>query len=270
MGAAIQLRAGDTFIHLLHVEDTEFALRLLEHLDGSRNRDALIAEFGSAHAVSIDALLGALDEWLWRAPHAFDYLAQFAGKALQGRVLSCGHAASAEAMRAACRDHELAPLTDWLELAPGDLIVCAIEAPDLTLQRQVNERAVRAGVACLFVDLSHGQHATLGPLYVPGESSCLACFRARLLQTSESPEELQAFEQHMLQSGAALPSFGVLPAHRQWVLGMTMSEVVAFFSQHRPLRTLNRAVTISFEELRVWSEPVWPLPHCEACGHARA
>lgn len=267
MDDAIQLRAGDEYVHLLRVDQPELALRVLGLLDGRIDRDALLRELGAEHEGFVVALLSTLDEWLVPASR-FDYLAHFgdvAPRLAAARVLVCGHTESIDALAVACHAHEIAYHTDLEAIEPHDLIVCAIERPDLALQHRIAELATRAHVACLFVDLSSGRHATLGPLYVPSESACIVCFRTRLHENSESPAELAAIDQHMLETERPLPAFGLLPAHRQWVLGMAMTEVIAFYTRHRPLRTLGRAVTVSFEELRTWSEPVWRVPGCPVC-----
>lgn len=265
---SLQLRAGDETVHLLRSDQPELAERVLQRLaEGALTETALAREIGDAAFVR--ALLATVGEWLipqGGAPDAFDYLAHFPGASLQdARIVVSGHAPSTELVRASAAEHEIASSADLDEVRAGDLIVCVIEQPDLSLQLGVNARAIEAGVACLFVDLSHGHHATLGPTYVPGASACIACFRVRLHENSESPAELAAAERHMNERRAPLPAFGLLPAHRQWVLGMAFTEVVAFHTRHRPLRTLGRAITVSFEETRSWSEPVWRVPRCPAC-----
>lgn len=261
---SLQLRAGDETVHLLRSDRPELATRTLRRLTETALSEAALAE-EIGDATFVRELLTTVDEWLVRQESTFDYLAHFPGASLQNaRILVCGHDPSAALVRASADEHTIVSYTDFDEHRAGELVVCVIERPDWGLQRDVNARAIAAGAACLFVDLSHGHHATLGPLYLPGESACIACFRTRLLENSESPAELAAANQHMLEHGA-LPAFGLLPAHRQWVLGMALTEIVAFYTRHRPLRTRGRALTVSFEELRSWSEPVWRVPRCAAC-----
>jgi len=150
------------------------------------------------------------------------------------------------------------------ECVGGQLTVCAWEQLDAKLVSQVNEAACREGRPCLFVDLSHGCHATIGPFYVPGESSCYECYRQRWRQNTAALAEADAAWDAARQRPAA--PHGTLPAFRYQVAGVAAGEVFAFFSRHRPLRTLNRAVTVDFEALQMWSEPVWRIPWCQSCG----
>ncbi len=150
------------------------------------------------------------------------------------------------------------------EHASDRLTICVWEQLDPKLILQVNEAACREARPCLFVDLSHGCHATIGPFYVPGESSCYDCYRQRWRQNTAALAEADA-AWDAAHERPAVPH-GTLPAFRYQAAGLAASEVFAFISRHRPLRTLNRAVTVDFEALRMWSEPVWRVPWCPSCG----
>ena len=233
---SIQLRAGDERVHVLHVDDQKAALCILRgepHPD-TELRDEL------RRALAEDWL--ATDEA--RGP---DYLVQFGFRG----TLGVGIASA-----------ELATLSGLPE--GDDVLISVTDAPDYKAHARINERAVRERKPCLFIDLSHGQHATVGPFYVPGEGACYECFRIRLRENTESYAELTAAEAHMLEHGP-LPGAGLLPAHRAWVLGLAATELLAFASRHRPLRTLNRVVTVAFEELRSFTEPAWRVPTCAVC-----
>ena len=158
-------------------------------------------------------------------------------------------------------------MTHWplSDLPAAGALACVWEAPDLSLCLEVNRAACERRVPCLFVDLSHGRHATVGPFFVPGEGACLACLRARLRETTAAFAELDAAERLMRETGEPLPAFGCLPAHRHLVCGLAAGEIVAFFTRHRPLRTLSRAITVALEQAETWSEPVHRVPWCEAC-----
>ena len=280
MDAAIQLRAGDEAIHLLHTGDPELALRILALLDGRLDRAALLERVESVHGPFVGELLDALAEWLVDAEAQtgdLAYLARFARPGAEAerilaasRIVVLGHSPSVELAERLCAEHGLAVASSETgepsDLGPDDTLLCVSERPDLTLQLHANALAVRSGAACLFVDLSHGRHATVGPFYVPGESACIGCFRIRLRENAESHAELIAAERLMLETGEALPAYGTLPAHRHWVLGMAVAELVAHRTRHRPTRTASRALTVSFEEMRVWSEPVWRVDGCESCS----
>lgn len=144
--------------------------------------------------------------------------------------------------------------------------VIAWESPHLSFALDANERAARHRVPCLFVDLSHGRHATVGPFYLPGEGSCYACFRRRWREGSASRAEHEAAEQAMLATRRPLPAFGCLPAFRHGAAAFAALELTALAVGHRSLNTLNRALTIDWEGLSTWLESAWRFPWCEVCG----
>jgi oxazoline/thiazoline synthase len=152
------------------------------------------------------------------------------------------------------------------EFARADLIVVAWEQPDLSRVLSANHAVITRRVPCLFVDLSHGQHATLGPFYVPNEGACYECYRQWWRRNSRALTELDAAHEQMLTSGRPHPAYGTLPAFRHWLAGMAAAELQALVAGHRPLRTLNRQITIDLEHLAVHGEPVWRIPWCPACG----
>ena len=102
----------------------------------------------------------------------------------------------------------------------AEAIACIWEQPDLRLVLQANAAACRWRTPCLFVDLSHGQHATLGPFYIPGEGACYQCYRCRWRENTSTPAEFEAAESAMLNDGKVLPAYGILPAFRYQVVGM--------------------------------------------------
>ena len=45
-----------------------------------------------------------------------------------------------------------------------------------------------------------------------------------------------------------------------------MGELIARNLLHRPLRTLNRIITLDLEDLTTHDEPCWRVPWCQTCG----
>jgi bacteriocin biosynthesis cyclodehydratase domain-containing protein len=268
---AVQLRVGDEEVHVLRVDDVPRLQRLLERLDATRNREAESPPLGAEDAHLLDDLVAQLGSLGLLAPDSIPDLLQGA------RVTVIGHAPSAALLAsvlvehglfAAVRERDQATSGD-LDLAPAALVaVC--EAPDLALQLAINDAACAARIPCLFVDLSHGLHATVGPFYLPDDGACHRCFRSRLRENTAAFAELRAAEEQMIVTGRPLPEAGCSPAHRHLVAGLAAAEIVAFLTRERPLRTLNRAITVALAQLEMWSEPVWRVPWCEACGERAA
>jgi bacteriocin biosynthesis cyclodehydratase domain-containing protein len=267
MDGAVQLRVGDEEVHVLRVDDVPRLKRLLDRLDATRDqsRDAESAPLGADDAHLLDDLVAQLGSLGLLAAESPADLARGA------RVSVIGHAPSAALLAAILGEHGLSATEREREHATtGDLapaaLVCVCEAPDLALQLAVNDAACAARIPCLFVDLSHGRHATIGPFYLPDDGACHRCFRARLRENTAAFAELRAAEEQMIKTGRPLPEVGCSPAHRHLVAGLAAAEIVAFLTRERPLRTLNRAFTVALAQLEMWSEPVWRVPWCEACG----
>lgn len=267
MDGAVQLRVGDEEVHVLRVDDVPRLERLLERLDATRKRDAESAPLGAEDAHLLDDLVAQLGSLGLLAAESPPDLAPTA------RVTVVGHAPSAALLASVLCEHGLsASVREREQATSGDLarapaaLVCVCEAPDLALQLAVNDAACAARTPCLFVDLSHGRHATVGPFYLPDDGACHRCFRARLRENTAAFAELRAAEEQMIKTGRPLPEAGCLPAHRHLVAGLAAAEIVAFLTRERPLRTLNRALTVALAQLEMWSEPVWRVPWCEACG----
>lgn len=265
MDGAVQLRVGDEEVHVLRVDDVDRLKRLLDRLDPTRERGAESAPLGAEDAHLLDDLVAQLGGLgLLAAESSLDLVRG-------ARVNVIGHAPSAALLASVLGEHGLsASVREREQATTGDLapaaLVCVCEAPDLTLQLAINDAACAAKIPCLFVDLSHGRHATVGPFYLPDDGACHRCFRARLRENTAAFAELRAAEEQMIATGLPLPEAGCSPAHRHLVAGLAAAEIVAFLTRERPLRTLNRALTVALFQLEMWSEPVWRVPWCEACG----
>ncbi len=288
MPGAIQLRAGDEGVFLLRTDRPRSVEALLEALDGTRRLEEILEGLRGQERCLLESLVGQLrSEGLLvdGPPDDLDPLESWLSLAVAdprgaaerlrgGSVVLAGHEGALDTIAGILGEHGIRA-----GVAPGgaddgadpeaDVLVCAWERPDLAMVARVNRGACLHRRPCLFVDHSHGRHATVGPFFIPQESACYACFRRRLHENTAAYPELLAAEAAMERSGAPLPACGTLPAHRHQVAGLACAEVVAFLALHRPLRTLNRAVTLDLEGVRLWSEPVWRVPWCPECGDTR-
>jgi bacteriocin biosynthesis cyclodehydratase domain-containing protein len=285
---AVQLRAGDEEIHLIETDAPEVVERLLEQLGRGLPRKAILEAVGTEHGQLLDAVVEQLAAQRLLSHEPVDpedeiglYLSHFKGYALYpkierptGPVLVAGHAKCAAVLAGALEEHgiearmteEGGPLESVLAGGTFKAVVCIWEQPDLEMVLRVNAAVCRGRMPCLFVDLSHGRHATVGPFYIPGEGACYECFRERWRQNTAALEEFDAARSAMIEGKERLPAYGILPAFRYQVAGMACAELIAYLARHRALETLNRAATVDLEGLRAWAEPVWQIPWCPACG----
>ena len=287
MDEAVQLRVGDEEIHVVESDSPELVHRMLQMLADGINVERLYEEAGVADQEVVSALLEQLAARRLLMDREYDdrdeivrYLANFAAFSPEvalrrpaGTVRVLGSAASSELFARALQEHGLTAVcsdgpVDWIEASSDtpSAVVCICEQPDLTYAEQVNAAACRQRVPSLFIDLSHGRHATIGPFFIPGEGACHRCYRDRWRQNTASAAEHEAAERVMIETRRPLPAFGLLPAFRYQVVGLACGEIFAFLSRHRALCTLNRIATVDLERMRIWTEPCWQIPWCRTCG----
>jgi bacteriocin biosynthesis cyclodehydratase domain-containing protein len=286
MATGVQLRAGDEEIHVIETDSPELVERLLHLLANGCGCCTLYDRVGEANRdlideviVQLDAAGMLLDQPIEPSDAIARYLSHFvkdgARASLErfGSVAVAGRGKCVELLGRATREHgiDVIPmdtdsLVERVESSGVDAIVCIWEQPDLRRVMDVNAVACRGRLPCLFVDLSHGQHVTVGPCYVPGEGACYHCFRHRWRENTASPEEFEAAESTMLRNGQPLPAYGILPAFRYVAVGLACGELFALLAEHRPLRTLNCTVTVDPDGMKLWTEPCWQIPWCPICG----
>ncbi|MGA2498254.1 MAG: TOMM precursor leader peptide-binding protein [Tepidisphaeraceae bacterium] len=276
----VQLRAGDEEIHFISGPAGRVLAEVLRRMDGTIAAGELHRGIAGALPEMVTELIASLRDrgLLVGTDDGGDlqlrYLGHFAatGDLPTAKIASAGGCELANLIGRVLGEHGVQAVDVGREPAGAELVaamVCAWERPDLAMVVARNGFAVGHKLPCLFVDLSHGLHATLGPFFVPGEGACYECFRRRLLENTAAHAELKAAQEQMLATGGSHPAFGTLAAHRHWLAGLAAGEIVAFVRGHRPLRTLNRTITIDLEALTMHAEPAWRVPWCVVCGGGR-
>ena len=148
----------------------------------------------------------------------------------------------------------------------ADVAVVVTETFWPALGRRVNRACLDARVPVLFVDLSCGNHGIVGPLCVPGQTSCYACGEARLLANISSYRQRADYEIFCHARQGTERRFGTLRALDRMVLSLAVVELLSFLTGYRAARTIDGALIVDFAESEIVHEPVLKLPGCEACG----
>ncbi|MCA9270817.1 MAG: TOMM precursor leader peptide-binding protein [Planctomycetales bacterium] len=285
-GDHLQLRAGDEEIFVLEADDSADVGHWLAKLASGLTVAQVQADVRVDATLTWEAVVDQLtvarllsDQHVDPDDEIGSYLSHFYESrrlidSPLGRVLIHGGSRSAQLLQQALAEHHIESIvvdsgefdSDIVESPLPTIEACVWEQADLSWAMKVNARAVTARCACLFVDLSHGRHATIGPFYIPGEGACFHCYWQRWRENTAAVEEFDAAAESMLTSGAPLPAYGLLPAFRYQVVGLACSELFAYLTRHRPLRTLNRIVTVDLEGLQTATEPCWRIPWCRTCG----
>ncbi len=145
------------------------------------------------------------------------------------------------------------------------VLVSITEQPNISRHERINQLAIESGRSALFIDMSHGAHATIGPFYIPNDGACFACQRERLYQNSGALTEQQSYDQWQRTGGQARGT-PIKPATRSIVYGLAVLEVLNFISQSQPIRTRSGAMIVSFADLTITHERIFRLPWCPECS----
>ncbi len=146
---------------------------------------------------------------------------------------------------------------------PVDLVVQAADRPIWDLTKFIAQAALTTGVPSL-----HASYLGVGPLHVPGASSCPACMLPRAQAQIENADEIVDYYRALDRQGpprAVLPTslahFGVFMAH----------EAVAFLAGEPAPRTLNALLRLFINgEPSSMLEELPPDPRCPVCHGAGA
>jgi bacteriocin biosynthesis cyclodehydratase domain-containing protein len=140
-----------------------------------------------------------------------------------------------------------------------DLAVCAPAPSQLPTLADWNEQALASGQPWLQVLPFDGRYASVGPLYLPGETCCFECFRLRRLANLDAGYELALLE----ASPAAYP---VPPALQALVAGIAVTlalEWLVLHDHHVP--SAFYAVEVG-QVLGLSLNHVYRVPRCPACS----
>ncbi|MGH3003949.1 MAG: TOMM precursor leader peptide-binding protein, partial [Gaiellaceae bacterium] len=200
-------------------------LPLLALLDGTRTRDELVATLGDAGEVAVDAALGllegrgllldgaeeppvpqALDNASFlsagdpqhRPPH------EIAARLGATQVLVLGGGPVATEVARLLRAGGIGTVEraeDDPEVEPGvDLVVAAPAPHELARLESWNRSLHNARVPWLQLLPFDGRFAAVGPLFIPGETCCHACYRLRRAANVFCVEEYDALSEPAAES----------------------------------------------------------------------
>jgi bacteriocin biosynthesis cyclodehydratase domain-containing protein len=152
-------------------------------------------------------------------------------------------------------------------VAESDLVVVALEQPDVRLAHLVNRRCIAVGRPWLHVVID-GDRGLIGPLFVPGVTACYNDFRALADAATPSPLMARVYRHYRAAQGARRSFAPGLPAHAGIVGGFASLAAV-----HTLLTgtcfALGRVLTVSFDRMLIDVEDVLRLPRCPVCGRQR-
>lgn len=151
------------------------------------------------------------------------------------------------------------------------MIICAPSSENSKLLSTVNRWALKNSRSWMQVLPFNGTYATVGPLFIPGETGCYNCFRLRTLSASRSVSEAIAFERGTEVPGQELTTEAwASPAETTvtWATAVGLLQQEALDLSNLPLTPLRgQCHTLSFTPggVEVQKHRLFKVPRCPEC-----
>ncbi|MDQ6713087.1 MAG: TOMM precursor leader peptide-binding protein [Candidatus Dormibacteraeota bacterium] len=148
-----------------------------------------------------------------------------------------------------------------------DFVICALESFAPATLHAVNAASIRQRKPwmSIFVD---GSQATVGPTYVPGETSCYLEFEIQSEASHTRQDEYLLYKEHLQANGHASVR-PVLPSYSEVAASLGAISTLRFLLSGTAF-TVGRAVHVDFERMSFDYQDVLRVPRCPACNGVRA
>ncbi|MBP7934829.1 MAG: TOMM precursor leader peptide-binding protein [Phycisphaerae bacterium] len=147
------------------------------------------------------------------------------------------------------------------------LHVAVEDGPGTRDWHDLNDQAIRHHRSWMWLsgDLDTGW---IGPLFVPGQTACWACFQQRLNSNRRS---LGAASSTAADELTTLPDDrAIVVAPPSWIrkiiVNLAVAEILRYLFGHQPCRCLGRLLVVDLRTYATNSEAVLSVPSCSSCG----
>ncbi|MCK4785714.1 MAG: TOMM precursor leader peptide-binding protein [Desulfobacteraceae bacterium] len=151
----------------------------------------------------------------------------------------------------------------------ADLVVVVHRTFSSCLCPDINRCCLEHRKPVLFADLSSGNHGVVGPLCVPGQSSCYSCYESRLTADTETYHEHADYEAFARVQSSPKCSFGRLKALEPIVNSLIIVELISYLTGYRAPRTIDGTLIVDLFQTEIYHEPVLKMPGCGVCDSIR-
>jgi len=141
----------------------------------------------------------------------------------------------------------------------ADLVVYAADRPKPELRRDINKLSHETGTPWIAGQVL-GFDGIIGPMVVPGESSCYRCFERR---SEANMPDADAY--HTVSRAVTDGTPEPLPAYGRIVAGCLSIDALNYLTGGFRI-TIGRIVAYDFVDLSVEANDVLRLPRCPVCG----
>ena len=150
-------------------------------------------------------------------------------------------------------------------LADCDLIVACIDKGFIAASYWINEISIEGQIPAIYGDWD-GHLSIVGPLVVPGVTSCYMCYKMRRIATAEDYEEAMSYEEYLNQNkGSLYHQRAFLPPTVAMAGGLLASEVIKFLLQLNVPSLRNQILVHDSLKLTTETHPVLVKPGCPVC-----
>jgi bacteriocin biosynthesis cyclodehydratase domain-containing protein len=153
-------------------------------------------------------------------------------------------------------------------MAQADLVIVALEQPDLRTTHLVNRYAIRERQPWLLAAID-GNFGLVGPLFIPVETACYNDYRTLAFAATPNRGMARKHREHLLDHRGTGTFFAGLPAYAEIVAGHTALAAVHFLLRGTCF-ALGRVMAIDFDRMQIDVEDVLKLPRCPVCGTQKA
>ena len=189
-----------------------------------------------------------------------------------------GDSSNADAVRSLLGERTLAL---GLEVVPGDpsnvdllepllegcqMAVVAWETFSPALFHAVNDAALQQGIPWLLVYVV-GAEAVIGPLVVPGETSCYLEYEIQVEASLVQRDSYELYKEELADLGKHSEPY-VLSPYAKVAAGLASASALAFMGGATSPSS-NRVIRVDFERFAIDYQDVLRLPRCPACGQDR-
>jgi len=160
----------------------------------------------------------------------------------------------------------------WMDaLEQAHIAVVALDVDDPSFLSAFNKEAINLERPWLMVRTS-GMKLRLGPLFLPRQTACYACYERRLAGNATYFSDIRAVREAIMSGRAAVQAAdNVMPALAALAADMAAFEMLKFFGSWVAPMALQpslygRFIDYAMLELEGTSHRVLKLPRCQTCG----
>jgi bacteriocin biosynthesis cyclodehydratase domain-containing protein len=150
--------------------------------------------------------------------------------------------------------------------AGADVVLLALDRWDLARIEAWNAEATARRQPWLAACATEARRVQVGPLVVPGETACYACYTARRLADAWRPDALASH----FDALRAAPGPDLLPAMWSRLAGQLGAWEAVRFQRGLAPASLGAAVSLGADGLDTASDVVPKAPRCEVCSRHNA